>query len=143
MAEKKKNLVYAQIVRGVNKAKKVNFQLILSVEVAKGDKTLVLPFRTIYLSEFESIMIQDFVGTIEGKNFNNPNIIATIKRGLSAKGNWYYVFDVSLNVDNEIIPFKQALLQPFERISLIKRCGFDLTDIEKVELSDDFDNQEV
>ena len=97
MAENKKNVVYAQIVRGVNKVKKVNFQLILSVEVAKGDKPLVFPFRTIYLSEFESIMIQDFVGTIEGKNFNNPNIIATIKRGLSAKGNWYYVSNQFIN----------------------------------------------
>lgn len=140
MAEKNKNLVYAQIVKGVNAKKKVFYQLVLSVVVQKGDKQLVLPFRQVYLTEFDSLMIQDMVGVAEGKNLNNPNIVCEVKRGLSQKSNWYYVFDLSLIIDNEKVKYKQVLISDFERIALIKRCGFDLSDIESVQLADDIDN---
>lgn len=137
-----KNVVFAQVVKGINKARKVSYSLMLSVVVKKDDKDLILPFKQIYLSEYESLMVQDFCGVAEGKNLNNPNIKATIKRGTSQKGNVYYVFDVSvfMGEDEGFVRFKQSLLSDFERITLVKRCGFDLTDIETTELLDEVEN---
>lgn len=140
MSKNSKNVVYAQIVKGMNQKKQVSYKLVLSVVVQKEDRSLILPFKTIFLSEFDSIMIQDFCGVAEGKNLNNPNIIAQLKRGISQKGNLYYIFDISLLIDNDIVPYKQVLVFEFEKIALTKRCGFDLTDLETIEVSEDILN---
>lgn len=141
MAKSNKNVALAQIVKGVNKNKKVYYQLLISVVVQ--DKGIIIPFKSYYLNEFESYMIQDLVGVSNEKQASNDKIIAILKKGISSKNNKvYYLFDISLDIDSEVVKFKQVLLSDFERISLVKRCGFDTTDIESVEYVEDEETRE-
>ena len=136
MAKNQKNVAYAQSVKGINKNKKVYYQLVISVA---SDKGVVIPFKNYYLSEFESAMLSSLVGS--DTDVKNDNIIATLKRGISQKGNVFDLFDVSLKIDDEICRFKQVLITDFERIALVKRCGFDTTDIESVEVVENEENE--
>lgn len=129
-----KNLCFANIIKGVNKQRKVYYNLALYVSSVKVKKPVV--FRTLYLSEFDSYIAQDIVG-IGTDIKQNDNIQARVVRGVSQKGNVYYLFQVLVNVDSEWVEFKKMLISPLERITLIKRFDFDLTDIDTIDYEEE------
>lgn len=141
MAEEKKvvnkstnNTCYAQIVKGINKNRKVSYSLVISVLVPSVNK--VIPFKTIYLNEFDSEMLQLFGVVNYDNNYNNKNLLVRLVRGISQLGNVYHLFDISVVIDNEITKYKQTLVSDWEMKSLTKQCGFTTIDIETIKLDE-------
>lgn len=128
------NTCYAQIVKGINKNRKVSYSLVISVLVPSVKK--VIPFKTIYLNEFDSEMLQLFGIVNFDNSYNNKNLVVRLVRGISQLGNVYHIFDISALIDNELTKFKQVLVSDWEMKSLTKQCGFTTIDIETIKLDD-------
>lgn len=129
-----KNVCFAQIVKGLNKQRKITYSLVVSVLVPSVNK--VLPFKTIYLNEFDSEMLKLMVGVSDTKNFKNDNIVVKLVRGISQFDNVYYLFDISVLVDNELTQFRKFLVSEWEMKSLTKQCGFTTQDIETIKFDE-------